>query len=66
MAPMRVETLYNQQIKPLPPADRLQLLALTAHDLAYVSPMWTNSAPLRSIWLTQTTRVERCSARLMR
>jgi hypothetical protein len=36
MATMRVETLYNEQIKPLPPADRLQLLALMAQDLAHV------------------------------
>ena len=34
MGAMTVEQLYEQQIKPLPTVQRLQLVALIAHDLA--------------------------------
>ena len=32
-----IDDLYARHIKPLPPADRLRLLALLAHDLALVA-----------------------------
>jgi hypothetical protein len=34
MATLTVEELYEQYVKPLPPAERLRLVAMTAQDLA--------------------------------
>ena len=34
MSVMTVEQLYEQQIKPLPAAERLRLVVMIAHDLA--------------------------------
>jgi len=35
---MSIEELYRQEIRQLPPQDRLQLMALIAHDLAAEPP----------------------------
>ncbi|MFL5800692.1 MAG: hypothetical protein ACJ8CR_03020 [Roseiflexaceae bacterium] len=34
MAAVRIEDIYERHIKPLPPAERLRLLAIVAQDLA--------------------------------
>ncbi len=34
MAALRIEDIYERHIKPLPPAERLRLLAIVAQDLA--------------------------------
>ena len=47
---MNVEEIYNQHIKPLPVAERLRLIEITAHDLA-ARP--TESEPLkRHDWMS--------------
>ena len=48
MATMSLEELYAQYIKPLPPADRLRLVAMTTQDLARQS-LGEESNPKRSI-----------------
>ncbi|HZO90660.1 MAG TPA: hypothetical protein VFB38_20195 [Chthonomonadaceae bacterium] len=43
MAVLSIEELYERYIKPLTPAERLRLLAMTAHDLAQTSLLPENS-----------------------
>lgn len=37
MTPTRIETIYEQHIKPLPEAEQLRLVALIVHQLAAVA-----------------------------
>jgi hypothetical protein len=48
MAAISVEELYERHIKPLPPADRMRLIALTARDLAQPATA-AGEPPKRSI-----------------
>jgi len=48
MAALTLEELYERYIKPLPPAERLRLLELTAHDLAH-PPSESQARPERSL-----------------
>ncbi|MDQ3814880.1 MAG: hypothetical protein M3347_13130 [Armatimonadota bacterium] len=48
MSDVTVEEIYKRHVKPLPPADRLRLLALTAQELAE-QPAEPEEKPKRSI-----------------
>ncbi|HZO86763.1 MAG TPA: hypothetical protein VFB38_00385 [Chthonomonadaceae bacterium] len=48
MATVSVEEIYERYIKPLPPSERLRLLAMTAQDLAQ-QPTEAAKKPQRSI-----------------
>jgi hypothetical protein len=48
MAVVRIEDIYERHIKPLPPAERLRLLAIVAQDLA-TQPIEVAVQPQRSI-----------------
>lgn len=48
MAALTLEELYERYIKPLPPADRLRLVAMTTQELAE-SGQQATEAPRRSL-----------------
>jgi hypothetical protein len=48
MAALNLEELYDRYIRPLPPEERLRLLAMTARDLAQTSE-GAQDRPKRSI-----------------
>jgi len=49
MAVLTVEEVYERHVKPLPPAERLRLVALTAEDLASESTAPPEEPRKRSI-----------------